>query len=71
MTEHNATEKADATVEDVAAHFGVSTRTVKRWVATAGMPHRRGGGPKGALRFNLSEVDAWAARGGRPAEEVA
>jgi excisionase family DNA binding protein len=65
MNEHNGTEKADATVEDVADHFGVSTRTIRRWVAEQDMPHRKGGGDNGALRFNLSEVDAWAARGGR------
>lgn len=68
MTDHNETERADATIEDIAAHFGVSKRTIRRWVATANMPHRRGGGPKGVLRFNVSEVDAWAARGEKPAE---
>lgn len=61
----------DDTAEDVARHFGVSDRTVRRWVETTDMPHRRIGG---TLRFNLTEVDSWAARGGRPsepAEEVA
>lgn len=55
----------DDTAEDVARHFGVSDRTVRRWVETTDMPHRRIGG---TLRFNLPEVDSWAARGGRPAE---
>jgi excisionase family DNA binding protein len=58
----------DDTAEDLARHFGVSVRTVSRWVEGTDIPHRRIGG---TLRFNLAEVDGWAARGGRPAEEVA
>lgn len=70
MSDSNG-HRADATVEDVAAHFGVSERTVWRWLKTTEIPHRRIGGEGGTVRFNLGEVDAWAARGGRPAEEVA
>lgn len=55
----------DDTADDVARHFGVHDRTVRRWVETTDIPHRRIGG---TLRFNLAEVDSWAARGGRPAE---
>lgn len=57
----NAGERPDATVEDVANHFGVSVRTVRRWVADTAIPHRRVGG---TLRFRMDEVDSWAARGG-------
>ena len=67
MTEGKVHERADATIDDVAAHFGVSVRTVYRWLVSTDIPHRRAGG---TLRFNLDEVDAWSARGGRP-EEVA
>lgn len=58
----------DDTADDVARHFGVSDRTVRRWVESTDIPHRRIGG---TLRFNLADVDAWAARGGRPAADVA
>ena len=58
----------DETVEDIARHFGVSDRTVRRWLETTDIPHRR---IAGTIRFNLPEVDSWAARGGRPAEEGA
>jgi excisionase family DNA binding protein len=71
MADSKGHERADATIDDVAAHFGVTTRTVRRWLSSTDMPHRRAGG---TLRFNLDEVDSWAARGGRPAdatEEVA
>lgn len=53
-------------VADIAGHFNVSGRTVLNWVETTDIPHRRIGG---TIRFRLEEVDAWAARGGRPAQE--
>jgi predicted DNA-binding transcriptional regulator AlpA len=59
MQESNTLDRANATVRDVAAHFSVSERTVKRWVATTDIPHRR---IAGTLRFVLPEVDEWAAR---------
>jgi len=66
MAHGNENERADATIEDVAAHFGVSVRTVHRWLKSTDLPHRRVGG---TVRFNLGEVDDWSARGGRPAED--
>lgn len=60
-----------ATADDVAAHFGVSSDTVLRWTRTTDIPHRRvRTGQKTTVRFNLPEVDSWAARGGRPSEVV-
>lgn len=53
----NGHEKAAASVEDVAEHFGVSTRTVRRWLRSTEIPHRRIGS---VIRFNLAEVDEWA-----------
>lgn len=53
----------DDTPEVVARHFGVSDRTVRRWCETTDIPHRR---IRDTIRFNLAEVDSWAARGGRP-----
>lgn len=52
--------KADATVEDVAEHFGVSTRTVRRWIKNTDIPHRR---VLGVIRFSIPEVDDWATSG--------
>lgn len=53
----NGHEGAAATVDDVAEHFGVSSRTVRRWLKSTDIPHRR---VMGTIRFNLAEVDAWA-----------
>lgn len=51
-----------ASVKDVAAHFGVHPATVYNWLASdAPPPYRRAGSQ---YRFNLEEVDEWAARGG-------
>jgi len=55
---HETIPRTDASVEDVAVHFGVSERTVRRWLAGADAPpHRRIGS---IIRFNLAEVDEWA-----------
>lgn len=45
---------------EVAAHFAVSERTITRWMG-AGMPFEK---PfeNGAVRFVLSECEAWARR---------
>lgn len=56
MTDSNG-HKANATVSDVALQYGVSERTVRRWLKMTDIPHRRIGA---TVRFNLSEVDAWA-----------
>lgn len=61
-------QAADATVEDVARHFGVSERTVWRLLKSTDIPHRRVGA---TVRFNISEVDQWATRRGRPEEGAA
>ena len=53
MTENAKTYSA--TASDVARVYGVSTRTVKRWVERAEIPHRAT--PSGP-RFNLEELDA-------------
>jgi excisionase family DNA binding protein len=50
-------QSADSTVQDIALHFGVSTKTVRRWVKGTDIPHRRIGG---VIRFNLQEVDRWS-----------
>lgn len=55
---HVTVTRPDASVEDVARHFGVSERTVRRWLkADDPPPHRRVGN---LIRFDLSEVDEWA-----------
>ncbi len=48
---------ATATVEDVAKHFGVASRTVHRWLKHTDIPHRRVGR---TIRFNLDEVNRWS-----------
>lgn len=72
MTDHDNKGRggASATVEDVAAHFGVSTRTVHRWLSETDIPRRQPGGPGTAIRFDLREVDEWAANRPEPAEKV-
>lgn len=55
-TRTDTVARYDATATDIAERYGVSSRTVRRWCRTAGIPHRRlPGGP----RFNLAEVYAW------------
>lgn len=55
-----------ASAKDVAEHFGVHENTVYNWLKSpTPPPHRRVGGQ---YRFNLPEVDSWAAQGGRSAE---
>lgn len=55
---HEPIPRTDASVEDVAVHFGVSERTVRRWLASDDAPpHRRVGN---LIRFSLAEVDEWA-----------
>lgn len=63
MSDSNG-QRRDATVRDVARHFGVSVRTIRRWLKTTEIPFTRIGGPNGTVRFNLSEVDLWAATQG-------
>lgn len=46
------------TIEQVAERFGVSEKTVSRWVDSRGLPSRKVGNVR---RFLLSEVDAWFA----------
>lgn len=53
-------EPANLTVADVAELIGTSTRTVKRYMATAGLPHYRIGGK--LVRFRRSEVAEWLER---------
>ncbi len=66
MDDSNGHEGASATVEDVALHFGVSVRTVRRWLKSTAIPHRRFGA---TIRFNLDEVDEWASAHPAPATE--
>lgn len=57
---HEIATRPDASVADVAEHFGVSTRTVRRWLKSDDPPpHRRAGS---AIRFRLDEVDEWSQR---------
>jgi excisionase family DNA binding protein len=52
---------SSATVADVAKHFGVSQKTIRRLVARGEIPHRRIGE---SVRFDISEVERWASAGG-------
>ncbi len=55
------------TIGEIATHFGVSTRTITRWIGD-GMPHVR---PfeHGLLRFSHSTCDTWF-RGLRRSDET-
>ena len=65
MSESKMIDRAHANVRDVADHFGVSERTVRRWLQATDIPYRR---IAGTIRFNIDEVDVWASRRGRPKE---
>jgi hypothetical protein len=47
---------------DLCKHFGVSARTIERWM-TAGMPYRKGIPGKSvqqdSVRFRLSDCEVW------------
>jgi excisionase family DNA binding protein len=43
---------------EIAAHLGVSLRTVERWMAERGLPFRKRF-EHGVVRFRVSEVDEW------------
>jgi hypothetical protein len=50
--------------EEVAARFKVAPRTISRWI-DRGMPC---GGPPGAIRFMLTECEAWLGKAAGPDE---
>jgi excisionase family DNA binding protein len=56
MTDNNRQDSPAATVEDIALHFGVSERTVRRWLTETDIPHFRVGG---IIRFRVDEVAEW------------
>jgi excisionase family DNA binding protein len=53
------------TVDDVAAHLGVTRDSIYRWMSSKGLPAHRVGR---AWRFRLSEIDEWV-RSGRGATD--
>jgi excisionase family DNA binding protein len=53
-------------VSEVAAHLGVATDTIYRWIDNKGLPAHRVGR---LWKCKLSEVDAWVRAGG-PAESL-
>lgn len=61
MTDTAKQSRADWGVEDLVTHFGVSERTVRRWLAGKNPPpHYQPGGPGSQLRFDPDEVRSWA-----------
>lgn len=48
-------------VEEIAAHLGVSKESIYRWVEAEKIPAHRVGR---LWRFSKAEVDAWVVRGG-------
>jgi len=48
-------------VDDVAAHLGVTKDSIYRWIDKRGLPARKLGR---LWKFKLSEVDAWVEGGG-------
>lgn len=51
------------TVEEVAAHLGVSRDTVLAWIVERGMPAYK---VAKAYKFQMAHVDAWVREGNRP-----
>jgi len=54
------------TVDDVAAHLGVTRDSIYRWMNSKGLPAHRVGR---AWRFRLTEIDEWV-RSGRGASDA-
>jgi excisionase family DNA binding protein len=53
------TDKRELSVKELAARWGVSTRSIYEWKTTKGLPYI----PHGrCLRFDWVEVDAWSKR---------
>lgn len=52
-------------VEEIAAHLGVSKETVYRWIDRGRIPAHRIGR---LWKFKASEVDSWVVSGGASAE---
>lgn len=48
-------------VEEIAAHLGVSKESIYRWLESGKVPAHRMGR---LWKFKASEVDAWVVRGG-------
>lgn len=48
-------------VEEIAAHLGISKETVYRWLDKKKIPAHRVGK---LWKFRMSEVDSWVVRGG-------
>jgi excisionase family DNA binding protein len=53
------------TKADVAAHFGVSVRTIERWTRDRGFPCARPFAG-GSVRYRLADCEAWLRSGGAP-----
>lgn len=45
-------------LQAAAEYLGVSTKTVRRMISDGQIPACRVGGPRGAIRLRLSEIDA-------------
>lgn len=52
-------------VEEIAAHLGVSKETIYRWLDRGGIPAHRIGR---LWKFKASEVDSWVVSGGASSE---
>lgn len=55
------TPDALLTREQLAAHYGVCTETISRWVKR-GCPVRRASSHRSRMWFDPAEVDAWLAQ---------
>ncbi|MDR3607608.1 MAG: helix-turn-helix domain-containing protein [Oligoflexia bacterium] len=61
------TEERWLSVEEIAAHLGVSKETIYRWLDRGKVPAHRVGR---LWKFKATEVDQWVVRGGATPEEV-
>ena len=51
------------TLAQAAAYLAVSSRTIRRWVTSRGLPHYYiGGAERGKFLFRKGELDRWARR---------
>lgn len=65
MKGEHMTPEPWVSLEEIAAHLGVSKDTIHRWIRSREMPAHKVGR---FWKFKISEVDEWVRRGGNESD---